>query len=152
MTGNWQSPIPTMVQDLVTDCNILSLFAALNTATGEVLGKTADRHTSEQFVTFLDEIVASQTEHREIHVICDSVSRHKTAQVQQFLAAHPTVQIHCTPNIFILAQPGRKLVFAYPTRRYLSWNLHFHQRPRQKAHAIYPSIQQGTQTHCLEVR
>jgi len=43
----------------------LSLFAALNTATGEVLGKTAARHTSEQFVTFLEDIVASQPWHRE---------------------------------------------------------------------------------------
>ena len=39
----------------------LSLFAALNTGTGEVLGKTAARHTSEQFVTFLQDIVASQS-------------------------------------------------------------------------------------------
>jgi transposase len=38
----------------------LSLFAALNTATGEVLGRTAPRHTSEQFVAFLTDIVASQ--------------------------------------------------------------------------------------------
>ncbi|MCW8226487.1 IS630 family transposase, partial [Verminephrobacter eiseniae] len=38
----------------------LSLFAALNTATGQVLGKTAARHTSEQFVAFLTDIVASQ--------------------------------------------------------------------------------------------
>lgn len=34
----------------------LSLFAALKTATGEVVGKTAQRHTSEQFVRFLEEI------------------------------------------------------------------------------------------------
>jgi hypothetical protein len=64
----------------------LSLFAALNTATGEVLGKTAARHTSEQFVAFLEEVVASQPEQREIHVICDNVSSHKTGLVADFLA------------------------------------------------------------------
>ena len=76
----------------------LSLFAALNTATGEVLGKTAPRHTSEQFVAFLGEIVASQTRRRQIHVICDNVSSHKTELVEAFLARHPRVHIHYTPT------------------------------------------------------
>jgi transposase len=76
----------------------LSLFAALNTATGEVLGKTAARHTSEQFVAFLEEVVASQPKQREIHVICDNVSSHKTALVDGFLAAHEHVRIHYTPT------------------------------------------------------
>jgi hypothetical protein len=64
----------------------LSLFAALNTATGEVLGRTAPRHTSEQFVAFLTDIVAHQPKRREIHVICDNVSSHKTQRVDDFLA------------------------------------------------------------------
>jgi transposase len=76
----------------------LSLFAALNTATGEVLGKTAARHTSEQFVAFLADIVASQNPRREIHVICDNVSSHKTQRVDDFLAEHRNVQIHFTPT------------------------------------------------------
>ena len=76
----------------------LSLFAALNTATGEVLGKTAPRHTSEQFVAFLTDIVASQPERQEIHVICDNVSSHKTPRVQAFLAKHRRVHMHYTPT------------------------------------------------------
>jgi len=76
----------------------LSLFAALNTATGEVLGKTAARHTSEQFVAFLQDVLASQPQKREIHVICDNVSSHKTALVQEFLTQHPSVRIHYTPT------------------------------------------------------
>src|SRR5438105_6106192 len=76
----------------------LSLFAALNTATGEVLGKTAPRHTSEQFVAFLEEVVASQPGQREIHVICDNVSSHKTRPVGEFLASHAQVHIHYTPT------------------------------------------------------
>jgi transposase len=76
----------------------LSLFAALNTATGEVLGKTVPRHTSEQFVAFLTDVVASQPKRREIHVICDNVSSHKTKRVDDFLAAHPNVHIHFTPT------------------------------------------------------
>lgn len=76
----------------------MSLFAALNTATGEVLGRTAPRHTSEQFVAFLSDVVASQPKRKELHVICDNVSSHKTERVQAFLAAHPNVQIHYTPT------------------------------------------------------
>jgi transposase len=76
----------------------LSLFAALNTATGEVLGRTAPRHTSEQFVAFLTDIVASQPAQREIHVICDNVSSHKTERVEDFLAAHRNVRMHFTPT------------------------------------------------------
>ena len=76
----------------------LSLFAALNTATGEVLGKTAPRHTSEQFVAFLEDVVASQPRRREVHVICDNVSSHKTELVEAFLARHPRVHIHYTPT------------------------------------------------------
>jgi transposase len=76
----------------------LSLFAALNTATGEVLGRTAPRHTSEQFVAFLSDVVASQPKRQELHVICDNVSSHKTERVQAFLAAHSNVQIHYTPT------------------------------------------------------
>jgi transposase len=76
----------------------LSLYAALNTATGEVLGKTAARHTSEEFVAFLSDIVAHQPRDREIHIIADNLSAHKTERVRHFLASHPKVQIHYTPT------------------------------------------------------
>jgi transposase len=76
----------------------LSLFAALNTATGEVLGMTAPRHTSAQFVAFLADVVASQPKRRPIHVICDNVSAHKTDAVDHFLAEHGNVAIHYTPT------------------------------------------------------
>jgi transposase len=75
----------------------LGLFAALNVATGEVLGKAARRHTSAQFVAFLTEVVSAQPAGKEIHVICDNVSSHKTNAVQTFLAGHPNVSIRYTP-------------------------------------------------------
>lgn len=75
-----------------------SLFAARNTSTGEDLGKTAARHTSEQFVTFLQDIVTSQPSRRETHVICDNVSSHKAALVQAFLDKHKYVHMHYTPT------------------------------------------------------
>ena len=76
----------------------LSLYAAFNTQSGEVLGKTAERHTSAEFVAFLTEIVASQPANKEIHVILDNLSAHKTDRVKSFLADHPRVHMHFTPT------------------------------------------------------
>ena len=76
----------------------LSLYAALNTRSGEVIGKTASRHTSAEFVAFLSDVVASQPRTREIHLIADNLSAHKTKKVRDFLASHPRVHIHYTPT------------------------------------------------------
>ncbi len=76
----------------------LSLYAAFNTKTGEVLGKTAARHTSAEFVAFLADICTHQLKRKEIHVICDNLSAHKTPRVEEFLVAHPTVHLHFTPT------------------------------------------------------
>ena len=76
----------------------LSLYAAFNVKTGEVLGKTATRHTSAEFVAFLTDIAAHQPRTKEIHVIADNLSAHKTKQVETFLSAHPNVHMHFTPT------------------------------------------------------
>ena len=76
----------------------LSLYAAFNTKTGEVLGKTAARHTSAEFVAFLTDIVANQPRGKQIHVIADNLSAHKSPPVRDFLAAHPKVHLHFTPT------------------------------------------------------
>src|ERR1700719_1754143 len=76
----------------------LSLYAAFNTKTGEVLGKTAARHTSAEFVAFLADIVANQPRGKEIRVIADNLSAHKSALVKDFLEAHPKVRLHFTPT------------------------------------------------------
>jgi transposase len=76
----------------------LSLYAALNTSNGTVVGKTATRHTSQEFVAFLAELVANQPRGKEIHLIADNLSAHKTKRVAQFLAAHPKVHLHYTPT------------------------------------------------------
>jgi len=76
----------------------LSLYAALNPQTGEVIGQTALRHTSQEFVTFLNDVVATQPAEREIHIILDNLSAHKTPLVNQFLDQHRNVQLHFTPT------------------------------------------------------
>lgn len=76
----------------------LSLYAAFNTRSGEVLGKTVARHTSQEFVAFLTQVVANQPAGKEIHIIADNLSAHKTARVQEFLRIHPNLHLHYTPT------------------------------------------------------
>jgi transposase len=76
----------------------LSLYAAFNTRSGAVSGKTVARHTSQEFVAFLAEVVANQPAGKELHIIADNLSAHKTARVQEFLRLHPNVHLHYTPT------------------------------------------------------
>ena len=76
----------------------LSLFAALEVGTGQVLGKTASRHTSAEFVAFLSDLLAQQPAGRDVHIIADNLSAHKTRAVREFLQSHPKVHLHFTPT------------------------------------------------------
>ena len=77
----------------------LSLYAALDTRSGEVIGQTSARHTSAEFVAFLEDLIARQLPERAIHIICDNLSAHKTKAVCDFLVRHPKVRIHYTRPI-----------------------------------------------------
>jgi transposase len=76
----------------------LSLYAALDVKSGKVHGKTAARHTSDEFVDFLGQVVALCQPKQEIHIIVDNLSAHKTKQVAEFLELHPEVKLHYTPT------------------------------------------------------
>ncbi|HSP94488.1 MAG TPA: IS630 family transposase [Thermoanaerobaculia bacterium] len=76
----------------------LSLYAALETRSGLLIGKTTARHRSAEFVEFLEELVSRQPQGKEIHVIADNLSAHKTKAVAAFLARHPSVRLHFTPT------------------------------------------------------
>ena len=76
----------------------LSLYAALDVKTGKVQGKTAVRHTSAEFVGFLQQVVSACKPQQEIHIILDNLSAHKTAKVEEFLESNPNVKFHFTPT------------------------------------------------------
>lgn len=76
----------------------LSLYAALDVRTGKVQGKTAQRHTSAEFVDFLEQVVSGCKPQQEIHIILDNLSAHKTAKVDEFLERNPSVTLHFTPT------------------------------------------------------
>jgi len=76
----------------------LSLYAALDVKTGQVHGMTAARHTSQEFIAFLKGLVERVAKAKEIHVVLDNLSAHKTKDVDHFLAQHPQVRFHFTPT------------------------------------------------------
>jgi len=76
---------------------LTNLFAALAVATGKVVGKCSPRHTSPEFIAFLKVLVRSFPR-KELHVILDNSSTHKTAQVREWLEKHPRVHFHFTPK------------------------------------------------------
>jgi len=74
-----------------------NLFAALDTATGEVLGECYARRRTEEFLKFMDTVVKRYPD-REIHVVLDNLSTHSGDDVNAWLAKHPGVIFHFTPT------------------------------------------------------
>lgn len=77
-----------------------SLFAALNVATGEVIGKCYRRHRQQEFLKFLNEIDAQIPKEPgvAIHLILDNYGTHKTARVKRWFQRHPEYHLHFTPT------------------------------------------------------
>lgn len=76
----------------------LSLFAALDVATGRVVGRLRARHRAREFIAFLSEVDASTPQGLDVHVVLDNLSTHKTPAVHRWLLKHPRFQLHFTPT------------------------------------------------------
>jgi transposase len=76
---------------------LTSLYAALEVATGKVIGQCSPTHRGPDFLRFLKK-VARAFPHRTLHVIVDNSSTHSTPQVKAWLATHPRIQLHFTPT------------------------------------------------------
>jgi transposase len=77
-----------------------SLFAALNVATGAVIGRCYRRHRQQEFLRFLDEVDAALPADAGVlvHVVMDNYGTHKTPRVKRWLARHPRYVVHFTPT------------------------------------------------------
>lgn len=75
-----------------------TLFAALDAATGKVIGKCYRRHRAVEFLKFLRLIDDSVPGAFDLHLILDNYSTHKTAAVRRWLARHPRFHVHFTPT------------------------------------------------------
>ena len=94
----------------------LSLYAAFNTKTGEVLGKTAPVTPRRSSSPSSPTSWRNQPKGKEIHVIADNLSAHKTKSVDEFLAENPNVHTALHPDLFVLAQSSRTVVRQDRTR------------------------------------
>lgn len=74
------------------------LFAGLNVHEGDVAGWVCDSTRSENFVEFLDDLVAQTPAGLDLHCIVDNLATHSTELVERFLAANPHVHLHHTPT------------------------------------------------------
>jgi transposase len=74
-----------------------NLFAALDTITGEVIGECYPRRRIQEFLKFMDAVVARYPD-REIHVVLDNLSTHSGNDVDTWLTKHPEVTFHFTPT------------------------------------------------------
>lgn len=75
-----------------------SLFAALDVATGRVLGEVHRRHRADDFKKFLVTIEQNVPQELDIHLILDNLSTHKTPAIKRWFARHPRFHLHFTPT------------------------------------------------------
>lgn len=75
-----------------------SLFAALDVASGRVIGQLHRRHRSIEFAKFLDTIDANVPPQLDVHLILDNYGTHKTPRIRRWLLRHPRFHLHFTPT------------------------------------------------------
>jgi transposase/transcriptional regulator with XRE-family HTH domain len=77
---------------------VTSLFAALDIATGQVIGSLHRRHRSIEFKKFLARLDNEVPQDLDVHLVCDNYATHKTDTIQRWLATHPRFQLHFVPT------------------------------------------------------
>ena len=75
-----------------------SLFAALDVATGKVIGACHSRHRHQEFLRFLRLLEERLPKEQDVHLIMDNYGTHKTPKVRRWFAQHPRYQLHFTPT------------------------------------------------------
>ncbi|MGD8657914.1 MAG: IS630 family transposase, partial [Desulfobacterales bacterium] len=76
----------------------LTLFAALDLASGEVIAQCKKRHRHQEFLQFLNYIEANVPKALDIHLVVDNYATHKHRKVKNWLAARPRYHVHYTPT------------------------------------------------------
>lgn len=108
-----------------------SLFAALDIASGFVIGKCYKRHRATEFLDFLKQIDAQAPPDLDIHIIMDNYATHKTALVRAWLARRPHYHVHFTPTSASWINQVERW-FAELTRKQLRRGVHTSTRELEK--------------------
>jgi transposase len=78
---------------------VTNLYAALNVASGQVIGSCADRHRAEDYIEFLKLVDQNAPRGKVLHLIVDNASSHDTKAVREYLAKRPKrFAVHFTPT------------------------------------------------------
>jgi hypothetical protein len=75
-----------------------TLFAALNTFDGSIIGRCEQRHRHNEWLDFLRQIDRETPKEKTLHLICDNYATHKHPNVKQWLEKHPRFHMHFTPT------------------------------------------------------
>jgi transposase len=75
-----------------------SLFAAMNTADGKIIGTCMNKHRHQEWIRFLNLIRSNTSAGQEIHLICDNYATHKHEEVKLWQKRNPRFHFHFTPT------------------------------------------------------
>src|SRR6266850_4298856 len=87
----------TMTHDYKRN-GVTTLFAALNTLDGSVIGQCQTQHRHQEWLSFLRRIDRNTPKDKELHLIADNYATHKHPEVKAWLAKHPRFHMHFTPT------------------------------------------------------
>ncbi|SRR5712692_3810396 len=117
-----------------------SLFAALDVATGKVIGETHRRHRAAEFKCFLDRIDAEVPTDLDVHLIVDNYGTHKTERIRRWLLRHPRFQVHYTPTYSSWINQVERW-FALLTEKQIRRGTHRSTRELEDAIRLYIAVQ-----------
>ena len=116
-----------------------TLFAALDIATGEVIGETHRRHRGVEFLKFLRTIEASVPVDLDIHLVMDNYGTHKMPAIKAWFARHPRFHVHFTPTSASWLNQVERW-FATLTQKYLRRGTHRSTRQLEQAIRDYLAV------------
>ena len=87
----------TMTHDYKRN-GVTTLFAALNTLDGSVIGQCHTQHRHQEWLSFLRRIDRNTPKDKELHLIADNYATHKHPEVKAWLVKHPRFHMHFTPT------------------------------------------------------
>jgi transposase len=109
-----------------------SLFAALEVATGQVIGQCQRRHRAQEFLKFLEKVEGQLPAEPEVHLVMDNYGTHKTPKVKRWFARHPRYHLHFTPTSASWLNQVERF-FAEITRRRIRRGTFTHVRELEEA-------------------
>jgi transposase len=116
-----------------------TLFAALDIATGAIIGDLHRRHRSSEFLQFLRTIEANVPPSLDVHLVMDNYGTHKTPAIKNWLARHPRFQIHFTPTSASWLNQVERW-FATLTQKYIRRSTHRSTRQLEQAIRHYLEV------------